>query len=565
LIGNNVPNTPTLSSISSSNNTVTAIIKRNNTQHLTYLLYYSPTSSVKYYSNSIIIPDADTARIEDLIPPGRVYYFAVSAVDSLGRESALSSTKTLNYVSSTVNNAPYFSNQNFKTTAKVATAYSYQLVATDADNQPLTYSIVPAVTGLSVSNTGLMTWTPTANELGIHRINVWVTDPQGAKDSVSFDIYVRDSSAYSPDISFDKNTFYTANDGGIVTILDEEFVSNYNFLDSINVKLYSKSDMNGITLWAKETSNKSREFVFDFKTGVNTLSSLRQIKVASNDTIWVQYIRNGLTTRQIAYTSLFSAFFKDTVHTDTAFFNNQSKGYNLIYSWNFGDGNTDSTRNPLHKYAAMGMYFVTLTVTDAEGRIQTYTQTVIINSLGSLPVEWLIFNGENAEEGNILRWKTAKEVNNEQFVVERSTDGASFTDIGRVVAEKNVQDQHNYQFMDIHPVFGKQYYRIRQIDIDGQFSHSNTIELVRAENDITLSLYPNPAEKEVTMVVNTLKEIIADWQLYTSTGNEVKKGQTSFSPSQSVVTLPLSDLPNGAYYIRIAIDGKRYHRSFVKQ
>jgi hypothetical protein len=76
-----------------------------------------------------------------------------------------------------------------------------------------------------------------------------------------------------------------------------------------------------------------------------------------------------------------SASFTSSVNMMDASFTDNSTGSNLVYAWNFGDGNTATTAAPTHTYAANGTYIVTLTVSNACGTSMS-TDTVVINFIG---------------------------------------------------------------------------------------------------------------------------------------------------------------------------------------
>jgi hypothetical protein len=84
-----------------------------------------------------------------------------------------------------------------------------------------------------------------------------------------------------------------------------------------------------------------------------------------------------------------------------------------------------------------------------------------------LPVELVKFNGECKEGAVQLSWITASESNNDYFAVERSSDGQSFVEIGRVNGFGSSSQQHNYQFTDPFSNGATIYYRLRQTDYNG--------------------------------------------------------------------------------------------------
>jgi len=115
----------------------------------------------------------------------------------------------------------------------------------------------------------------------------------------------------------------------------------------------------------------------------------------------------------------------------------------VSWAWDFGDGNTSTTQNPVHTYASAGTYSVSLTATDAEGLSSTSTQNVTVDTsnitaaikrayksrLGNLRVD-ITWEGTNAENVDIYRNGTLLETVANTGIYrdrERRTTGSSFT------------------------------------------------------------------------------------------------------------------------------------------
>ena len=115
---------------------------------------------------------------------------------------------------------------------------------------------------------------------------------------------------------------------------------------------------------------------------------------------------------------------------------------------------------------------------------------------GQLPIELLSFEAKVEDQTVILDWATAVELNNAGFEVERSLDAFTFAPIGWVEGAGNAPQGKNYRFADSDLIGGKTYYyRLRQVDTDGVFTYSNTVEanLTSGESLLISSCFPNPA------------------------------------------------------------------------
>ena len=102
----------------------------------------------------------------------------------------------------------------------------------------------------------------------------------------------------------------------------------------------------------------------------------------------------------------------------------------------------------------------------------TSTQCVI-----ALPIELISFTGHSEGVVNKLEWSTASEINNDYFTLERSEDGINFTEIGKVVGAGNSTSKLNYTFIDEKPLYGINYYILRQTDYNGDYELSNIVAI----------------------------------------------------------------------------------------
>lgn len=115
-------------------------------------------------------------------------------------------------------------------------------------------------------------------------------------------------------------------------------------------------------------------------------------------------------------------------------------------------------------------------------------------SSGPLPVTWSSFDGFYEEGKVFINWKTASELNNAGFEVERSQDGKTFTKVAWVEGNGTVQNSSSYSITDNAAGEGWYYYRIKQIDFDQQYDYSPLIRVYVTETPEP-HIYPNPANE----------------------------------------------------------------------
>lgn len=125
----------------------------------------------------------------------------------------------------------------------------------------------------------------------------------------------------------------------------------------------------------------------------------------------------------------------------------------------------------------------------------TTTDGVINNTV---PVELVSFSTNVVENTVRLSWATASETNNFGFDVEKSGDGLLFAKIGFVPGSGTTTQPQSYSFVESNVRPGKHFYRLKQIDTDGAFEHSNVIEatVLPPSRFSLFQNYPNPFNPE---------------------------------------------------------------------
>ena len=113
---------------------------------------------------------------------------------------------------------------------------------------------------------------------------------------------------------------------------------------------------------------------------------------------------------------------------------------------------------------------------------------------GPLPLNLISFTITKNNNTAALQWQTANEVNTGWFNIQRSTDGTTFTTVGKVNANNNAGLQNNYAFDDDVSTLntGKVYYRLQMMDNDGQFTFSKMAYITVECSRKPFTIYPNP-------------------------------------------------------------------------
>jgi hypothetical protein len=195
--------------------------------------------------------------------------------------------------------------------------------------------------------------------------------------------------------------------------------------------------------------------------------------------------------------------------------------------------------------------------TGCESTTRTAVTATIDNSMGCVPfpVNLLSFKGEKNGNINALEWKTATELNNAGFELQRSADGNTFSAV-TFIASKAVNGNSTgvltYQFDDIKPINGNNYYRLKQIDKDGKATYSNIV-LIRGNrmNQLVVSnLYPNPTKKDATLILNSPAADKVSIVITDVTGRVVFQKAASLITGDNLIQLPISQLGSGTYLVK---------------
>ena len=130
-----------------------------------------------------------------------------------------------------------------------------------------------------------------------------------------------------------------------------------------------------------------------------------------------------------------------------------------------------------------------------------------ITCAGALPVELFSFTGKNTPQGNLLQWKTLSESDNAGFEVYKSTDGQSWKNIGWVVGSGTTDLSADYELLDRAPSLGDNYYRLKQIDFDGEYEFSQVINVKYLSEGVLVQVTPNPSPQDIKVtILNPHKE-----------------------------------------------------------
>ena len=187
-------------------------------------------------------------------------------------------------------------------------------------------------------------------------------------------------------------------------------------------------------------------------------------------------------------------------------------------------------------------------------------EAFLVNVGNLLPVELTSFIGRPKVETIDLLWRTASETNNDYFLVEKSTNGIDFKEMGEIDGRGTTNLESNYNWTDQSPNDGLNYYRLRQVDYNGDKSYSKIIVIEFQADRSEIQVYPNPTNKELNINLPESWENETSIVIYDSYGKLIN----SFTSSSGSLTVPVDNIPVG-YYRLLAMNKSRIlNTSFVK-
>ena len=190
------------------------------------------------------------------------------------------------------------------------------------------------------------------------------------------------------------------------------------------------------------------------------------------------------------------------------------------------------------------------------------------NNYHPLPVQLEYFTAQkDGDHTSLLKWATASELDNDHFEVERSADATTWVALGQVKgAGTTIQEQH-YSYIDANALDGVNYYRLKQVDVDGNFVYTNieevTFDGATGSTAATVTMFPNPLNESgpLTIQLSDPTATISNVNITNAIGQLVSTGASS---QTNVIQLTDLNLAAGVYAISVfASDSAKPHTSLL--
>ncbi len=173
-----------------------------------------------------------------------------------------------------------------------------------------------------------------------------------------------------------------------------------------------------------------------------------------------------------------------------------------------------------------------------------------------LPVELVSFAARRKEAAVELRWKTATELNNFGFDIERAREkDGPYESIAFVEGQGSKNTPTDYTFTDADAPQSGVYYRLRQVDRDGAVSYSPIVEVLSGNMRFELGNYPNPFNPSTTITFQSPADGRAKLAVYNAVGEQVALVYDADVLRDEVVSVPFDagSLPGGTYFYTVTV------------
>jgi hypothetical protein len=272
----------------------------------------------------------------------------------------------------------------------------------------------------------------------------------------------------------------------------------------------------------------------------STPNTINGISLSSTSIYWTEMLP-GLPTSYVKKMPIGGGTVTTLASTTTGYFYDlhadEANGWVYYIDW-LAEANTF---NLLRKVPVNGGTPTTVYV--AENNLYSVT----MYQSATLPVTWASADAVLVNGKTELRWTTASEQHTKDFIVQHSTDGQRWKDVGVVAAAGHSVTTRSYTFVHPQPSIGLNYYRLKQRDLDGRYTYSKTMKLEWkiAEGKI----YPNPLTGAQATILLPKEEIVS---IFSTSGVKVwEKKLTAGSHSVS-----FTGIVAGVYIVHMGSSGK---------
>ena len=165
-----------------------------------------------------------------------------------------------------------------------------------------------------------------------------------------------------------------------------------------------------------------------------------------------------------------------------------------------------------------------------------------------------------------LKWTATTEQSSSYFEIWRSANGNDYDVlVGRAAAKGNESSSVGYELNDYSPLSTWNYYRVKQVDADGNSTWGSVARVNMQQEQTTLSVYPNPVKASLTLDYLSASVETVGVRVLNSTGNLVYQSRFTAQNGPNQYKVPVGALPQGIYIVQLVSGSGSVTARFVKE
>lgn len=183
-----------------------------------------------------------------------------------------------------------------------------------------------------------------------------------------------------------------------------------------------------------------------------------------------------------------------------------------------------------------------------------------------LPVDLMDLGVETSGTDLVVVWKTASEINNQGFEVQRSTDGKKFKKVGFISGRGTSYEINDYSYTDKDAKSNQMYYyRLKQVDFDGRFDFTRVVSAKVTSKQATevFDIFPNPASNGAELNISLNAEQSVAVKIFDQRGNVMSQQNHQLAAGNHMLRLDLLDMATGLYFVQTQVNEETFYKKLV--
>ena len=342
--------------------------------------------------------------------------------------------------------------------------------------------------------------------------------------------------------------------------------STFNFL-ALMVALFTAQTINAQTNLALnktatasslEGNGYAASYAFDGNQGTRFSSGFTDNEWISVDLGASHRISSVVLTWERAYGTDFNILFSNNgTYTDLNIDSIQVRNNSLSGNSTAGTNTITAKAGTIARYVRMQGIHRATQYGYSLWEFQVMGNTAVASAL---PVTLINLSAAKQNNNVFIQWTTVIEMNNDGFSIERSEDGAHFNAIGWVKGQNKGSVTSNYSYTDNQPASGRNYYRIRQVDVDGRSTYTTVISVNNNNNSSAAGVkaYPVPVKDHLIIEYKGTANEKITVSIFNAAGQAVYNNSVNIATGeQTMVINRTTGMTAGTYFLAIISNGNK--------